>query len=254
MIPIRPSTLGPILARFRLHRFQLRIGPDGVPLIAKRRRWWARLVIPPGNLYLRRPGAKVEILDERAWHDRERAFHQGLYGIDCPTDSRGWLVLPRWPGLTLDRFAADRGRSADERCSALTAAGSALLRLHRVRLDGSGPLSHGDATLRNVQYDPATGRAAWFDLDTAHRPEMPADSRHADDLRALLCSALAVAADLPVADLVGAVRAAYVEPDPWRLLGDMTQSGPIHFSTFHLAQARPTPERLDELEAILGRS
>lgn len=250
---IRPDRLGPALARVRLHRVEFRTGPDGSPLVAKRRHWWASIAISPGNLYLRWLGAGVEVLGERSWHHREQAIHQALYGIDCPTDRRGWLLLPRWPGLTLAAFVADRSRPATDRLAGLAAAGAALRRLHQVQIDGSSPLSHGDATLRNVQFDPATGRAAWFDFDTAHRAEVSTDARHADDLRAFLWSAVAEAADIRVLDLVETIRLAYVEPAPWWFFRSRLRSGEIHFSTFHLAQAGPTLERQAELNAILRR-
>lgn len=244
---------GLILAQVRLHEFKLPTNLGGPWLLAKRRRWWAWLAIPRGNRYLRRIGAGVEVLGERAWHDRERAVHRALNGLACPTKPGRWLWIPRWPGRALEEIAADRARPPADRRAALAAAAGALHRLHQIRLDGLTPLSHGDATLRNVVYDPATGRAAWFDFDIAHRPGLPAVERHADDLRALVASAVAAAADLAVPDLCRAIQAAYPDPAPWDHLVDRLRAGPVHHSVFHFAQARPLPRRWAEVAGCLNR-
>ena len=70
-------------------------------------------------------------------------------------------------------------------------------------------LSHGDATLRNVLFDPETGNARWFDFDTAHDPGLAPAWRHGDDLRALVYSSVESFADVPVTMLLRTVQDAY---------------------------------------------
>jgi len=246
--------IGPILARVRLHAIEPR---DDQRLIAKRRRWFAAWLIGPGNLYLRWLGSGVRVLPDRAWQARERAVNRRLYGVESEVDPRGWLILPRWPGVVLAVYAADVRWPPGDRLRAVSAASHALRHLHH--LDdpwpegGSRRLSHGDATSRNVIFDPETSRARWFDFDTAHDPIVPAPSRHADDLRALLYSAVEVMADLPVPDVFEAVVGAYDDPDPWHRLRLDLAGGSLHGSTFQLAQAAPSRERREHLERLIRR-
>lgn len=69
----------------------------------------------------------------------------------------------------------------------LVAAGREIRRVHELRCDlFGGPWSHGDAAMRNVLYDAATGRARLIDFETLHDKRLPAIQRHADDLLAFL--------------------------------------------------------------------
>ena len=129
--------------------------------------------------------------------------------------------------------------------------------LHRFELPradgGCERLSHGDATLRNVLFDPATGEARWFDFDTAHDPGLAPAWRHADDLRALIYSAVESFADVPVAHVLRTVQDAYAEPRPWEQIRDRLARRALHFSPLHLAQACPPEGRRRELESLLRR-
>jgi hypothetical protein len=49
-----------------------------------------------------------------------------------------------------------------------------------------GLWSHGDGTMANVIYDPATARARLIDFEILHRRDLPAVKRHADDLLVFL--------------------------------------------------------------------
>ncbi len=128
---------------------------------------------------------------------------------------------------------ADHARSqldpAPARLRGLGAASRALWDLHRVELpraDGACErLSHGDATLRNVLFDPGTGEARWFDFDTAHDPGLAPAWRHGDDLRALVYSAVESFADVPVALLLRTVQDAYADAGPWEQLRDRLARG-----------------------------
>lgn len=247
--------LGPRLGKIRLHAIEPCQAPDRPPTIAKRRRWFGPLIIGPGNLYLLLLESGVRVLPWAAWQARERALYRAIYEIELETGPRGWLILPRWPGIVLADHARSRLDPAPARLRGLGAASRALRDLHRVELaradGGCERLSHGDATLRNVLFDPGTGEARWFDFDTAHDPGLAPAWRHGDDLRALVYSAVESFADVPVALLLRTVRDAYADPVPWEQLRDRLARGALHRSPLHFAQACPTEGRRRELESLL---
>jgi hypothetical protein len=249
------SWLGTYLARVRLHVIEPRLAPGHPPLFAKRRRWFGSWIIGPGNLYLRWLDSKVCVLPDRRWHRWECSVHRRLYGFECTVDSRGWLVLPFWPGTVLANFGADIRLPHDDRLRALATASHALAGLHRIDMplhDGiHGQFSHGDATLRNVIYDPASSRAHWFDFDTVHDTSEPAFARHADDLRALLYSALETYGDVPVSVILETVNAAYDDRDAWDHLRLRLAGRLLHLSPYHFAQASPPVGRRKQLEHLL---
>jgi hypothetical protein len=250
--------LGPWLGKLRLHVIEPRQAPGGLPTIAKRRRWFGSLLIGPANLYLRLVEARVRILPGAEWHARERTLHRVLYGIELETSPPGWLILPRWPGVVLADYARSPIDSAPARLRGLAAASRALRDLHRVELlrpDGVCEcLSHGDATLRNVLFDPVTCEARWFDFDTAHDPRVDTAWRQGDDLRALVYSAVESFDDVPVAQLLRAVRDTYADAGPWEQLRDRLARGALHCSPPHFAQACPPTGRRRELESLLLRT
>lgn len=252
-----PAWLGPSLGKLRLHAIEPRQIPGRPPMIAKRRRWFSPLLIGLGNLSLRLLGSGVRVLPGAEWRARERAIHRAHYGIELEIGPRGWLILPRWPGVVVADHARRRLDPAPARLRGLAAASRALRDLHRVELpraDGVVErLSHGDATLRNVLFDPGMGEARWFDFDTAHDPGLAPAWRHGDDLRALVYSAVESFADVPVALLLRTVQAAYADPGPWEQLRDRLARGALHRSPLHLAQACPPDGRRRELESLLLR-
>lgn len=252
-----PAWLGPWLGKLRLHAIESREAPGRPPTIAKRRRLFAPLLIGPGNLYLRLLGSGVRVLTGAEWHARERALHRALYGMDLEADPRDGLILPLWPGVVLADYARGRHCSTSARLRGLEVASRALRHLHRVELPcadgGFERVSHGDATLRNVLYDPGSGEARWFDFDTAHDPGLAPAWRHGDDVRALVYSAVESFADVPVAVLLRTVLDAYDDPGPWDELCDRLARGALHGSPLHLAQACPPVGRGRELESLLLR-
>jgi hypothetical protein len=252
-----PAWLGTRLGRLRLHAIESRQAPGRPPTIAKRRRWFVPLLIGPGNLFLRLLGPGVRMLPWAEWRDREYEMHRVLHGIELEAGTRGRLILPRWPGAVLADHARSRLEPAPARLRGLAAASRALRDLHRVELPRAGGEverpSHGDATLRNVMFDPGTGEARWFDFDTAHDPGLAPAWRHGDDLRALVYSAVESFADVPVSLLLRTVREAYPDPGPWEQLRGRLARGALHHSPLHLAQACPPDGRRNELESLLLR-
>ncbi len=252
-----PAWFGPWLGKVRFHVIDYRWAPGRPAMIGKRRRWFVPVLIRPVNLYLRLLRARVRVLPEADWQSRERTLHRVLHGIELETGPRGWLILPRWPGVVLADYARSPMDPAPARLRGLGAASRALKDLHLVELLHPGGacerLSHGDATLRNVLFDPGTGEARWFDFDTAHDPGLVPDWRHSDDLRALLYSAVEWFDDVPVAQLLRIVRDTYVNAGPWEQLRDGLARGALHRSPLHFAQACPPNGRRRELESLLLR-
>jgi glycosyltransferase involved in cell wall biosynthesis/SAM-dependent methyltransferase len=269
-----PAWLGPQLGKLRLNAIEPLQVTGRTPMIAKRRLWFGPLLIRPGNLYLRLldTGVRVlpawewqaggglvmvrkmtvRVLPAWEWQARERELHRVLHGIELESGPRGRLILPRWPGVVLADHARDRIGHATQRLRGLYAASRALRALHGVELVVAGGtrerLSHGDATLRNVLFDPETGEARWFDFDTAHDPGRGPAWRHGDDLRALIYSAVESFADLPVASLLRTIRDAYSETGPWEQVRDRLTRGDLHRSPLHYAQASPPIGRRREVQ------
>ncbi len=249
--------LGPLLGKIRLHAIEIRQTPGRPPEIAKRRRWFSHLLIGPINLFLRLLRSGVRVLPGAEWQARERALHRLLHGIELESCSRGWLVFPRWPGIVLADYARTAIVPVPDRLRGLAAATRALQELHRFDLpgaDGVGErLSHGDATLRNVVFDPETGTARWFDFDTVHVPGLDAAWRQGDDLRALIDSAVESFDDVPVSLILRTIQEAYTDPGPWEQLRARLAREGLHRSLLHRAQANPSPERRQALESLLLR-
>ncbi|WP_165073714.1 BUD32 family EKC/KEOPS complex subunit [Paludisphaera rhizosphaerae] len=161
-------------------------------------------------------------------------------------DDQGWLLLPFWPGRLAADHCADALVPVEERLRALSAVVHALHELHGT-LGPDGPLCHGDATLRNVVHDPESSSARWIDFDTVHEPAEITE-RQADDVRAVLYSALGVLWDAPVGTILDTVQAGYRNPGIWQHLRDRLRDGPIHAGPFHMAQAAPSAARRREME------
>jgi hypothetical protein len=252
-----PACFGTWLGKLRLHVIEAHQAAGRPMTIAKRRRWFGPMMIGPVNLYLRMLKTRVRVLPWAEWQSRERTLHRVLHGIELETSPRGWQILPRWPGVVVADYARSRTDPAPARSRGLAAASRALWDLHRIELaraDGVVErLSHGDATLRNVLFDPETGEARWFDFDTAHDTGLAPAWRHGDDLRALVYSAVESFDDVPVAQLLGIVRDSYADPGPWEQLRAQLIRGTLHRSPLHFAQACPPAGRRRELESLLLR-
>lgn len=223
--------IGQLVVALPLNRVA-RVERDGRAFYRKRRRWYAPLLIAASACGTSPPRFMVLRADE--WRAQEAALHRLLYGAlvrFCPT---GELELPACPGVTLAALLASARHTRGERRRALAAAIAALHSLHRLHVGGR-PFSHGDATVENVTYDPATGRAHWFDFETAHDPRRPHAWRCADDLRALLFSA---AAHLDATTLAETLAAHYPDGPALAELRGLASHLAHWPDPLHLAQAR----------------
>lgn len=223
--------------------------------VLKRRKWYAPMIILPGNLISRMRPASVCVLPDKDWFAWEKRIHAALNRIDV-TARNAWLRIPAAPGEALqDILKSDRALHEKQR--AMAAAGRALRAMHALALSDGVLLSHGDATIRNVVYDPERDRARWIDFDLRHNLRVAARMRHADDLRALLYSACPHAADEDYAALFRAAIEAYGDREVLSELGRRIAHRSLDRDLYHLAQTlAPRPRRdacRDAIAALLGR-
>ncbi len=234
------------LAAVDLHRWMEPTEDETV--IRKRRSWFSRFLIPPGNLYLRLMKVDSLVLAETAWHQWEAGISGALIvGRD--------VVIPRVCGEDLSGILQDPTRSGTEQNKAIRLAMQALRELHsrQVCLNGSAwPLSHGDATVENVRVDLEASTAGWFDFDMQHRHDLGEQARHADDLRAFVFSCAANQRD-PHVELFSELIESLCDSETQtmfvtRLLNDWQTP-----TTFHLAQASLSFEEFHDFRNVLLR-
>jgi hypothetical protein len=195
----------------------------GERVVTKRRSAAADFLIPPGNLLLAWHPVAVRMVSVDDWARWEARLYERLHGLRVRRDG-DTLLLPRLPGEPVSHQLHDP--------RALPAAVEALYALHGHDLRGQ-PLSHGDATAHNVLFDGQTAR--WFDFDAMHDQRLSARRRHADDLRALLFSAVGCAPQRLEAMLEAVL--AYPDASVLRELAAQVTSRRLALSPYHHGQA-----------------
>lgn len=250
------SCLGKLAATLRYNGVQ-RVQRGETWYCRKHRRWLTGPLIRAGNAWLRWQGAGVQILDFDKWARREEQIYATMYGMATLID-RDALWLPILPGERLDVWLAAPARSPSEKTFAVSAALASLVKLHQCTDAGADGLSevasHGDATVSNVLFDSSSGRASWCDFETQHDILRPAVWRHADDLRALLCSAAVWfhAEELP--PMVENFVAGYARDDVISTLQDALDYETHHPCSYHAAQAHLGAKRLAVLSDLVARN
>lgn len=226
---------------------------DGRSLIGKHRCWYAAALVWSGNFYLRWLKSQVQMLAPHEWQKREATVYRHVYGAELATDSRGGLVLPEWPGKSLKQHLESED-GLGRKLRAVRSAVRALRHFHSIGVRGPDgrkqSLSHGDATAANVQID-AKGEGRWFDFEMVHNAEMPADWRHADDLRALTYSAARYFTTQCFGVLARTVVRNYPRPGVLATLAGAIGHWRRHPIAFHLAQAPLAYGRRDFMDAAL---
>lgn len=227
---------------------------DGHAVRLKRRTRWSAVLIPPGNAYLRFQGALSAALPRSPWLEWELAVGHALERRVCVLNDQRGLQFDEYPGISL----AELLRSdvpVREKLEAIEWAASALRTLHQTRISACGlvdwPLSHGDATSRNVIIDHVSRTATWIDFDTRHHPGLAAAIRHADDLRALLWSCLCDLDSNAVADGITATFNGYADASIEGSVKALTMTACP--TVFQLAQAPLSNERFAALQRHLRR-
>jgi tRNA A-37 threonylcarbamoyl transferase component Bud32 len=237
------------LAAVRLHLWT--DSSDGVR--TKYRKWGADVSIVVGNRYLRIPGALSECLRCGEWIEWEVAIGQILGRNVQPLLERRGVALPFISGESL----ADLLKSTvcwGQKRQGLLLAGQALRDFHQRKVTACGienwPLSHGDATSRNVIVDCRGGHASWIDFDMRHQTELPALARQADDLRVLIWSSAALVEKSLYDDTIATICGGYTDTeviDEMRHLTQRTRQPAV----FQLAQAPLSTAEFTHLRAII---
>ncbi|MBS0204608.1 MAG: hypothetical protein JSS49_17020 [Planctomycetes bacterium] len=240
------------LASIRLHHSHLDLSV-GRTIRIKRRTRWSAILIPLGNAWLRLQGTLSTALPLPEWLLWETAVGRALgRTVGIEGDQRGIQVADH-PGICL-AVLLQSNIDLPMKLAAIQAAATALRRLHQACIDGCGlinwPLSHGDATSRNVIIDPATGTATWIDFDMRHLPTLATTTRRADDLRALLWSSLADLAESAFADGIAAGFDGYADAAIESEVRDLTLAT-VCPTTFELAQAPFSANAFVVLQALL---
>jgi hypothetical protein len=217
-----------------------RVLQDGQVFYWRRRAWWIGWLVPLMNRALRGTRPKVLLLETGSWQRREVQGHRRLNGVDVPMRAHGVLV-PAFPGQSLDGWLSSPSLSREDKLRALGLALAALRTAHQqmvpTPLGVDHPFTHGDATCGNVVVALEEARAAWIDFETMHEETGSLILKQADDLRALIMSALELLEPGAFPAVWRLVREAYPDPEVRATLADALKlrSRPI----YHWAQGIP---------------
>jgi hypothetical protein len=228
--------LGKALAGARLCRVT-KTTCDGATFFHKKRHPYAAILIWVAEAFLQPP---FHVLPERDWLEWEPRLYRQFYGLRVEAGSAGQLILPALPGLVLADYLRLTG-DAELKMQAFEAALLALRQLHQSRVCFPGGIeasfSHGDATARNVIYDPLKRRARWFDFETMHNLNRSPAWRQADDLRAFTYSAVAHLPESSLGQAARCVVTMYSDPAVFWALDFIVERVRYEPDPFYLAQA-----------------
>lgn len=214
------SPLAPARAwvdRIHLNR-STRCHRQGRPILWKRRRWIAGMVMRFANVFFHFARNPVEAIagtaEWRRWEeDWFRRLHRPDFSAGTGPDGSFWMDV--LPGESLAQYLT-RGALQPAH---LVAAGAELRRAHELYCAyHGGGWSHGDSHTGNFIFDVATGRARLVDFEVRHLRVLSERERHADDLLVMLqdvCGRCSADAWLPMA---GAFLNGYGRPEIAALL------------------------------------
>jgi serine/threonine protein kinase len=222
--------LGRLLRAGRYSKARI-VYENGEPLVRKRRRFYAPLLVWLGGPLVRLLDTGVHILPQRDWEAREREVYLRLYDASIRVDGDGALVLPRLAGETLATLLENSTLEESARKAAIESAAVALADFHATGF------THGDAMAENVLVDLESGVARWFDFETVHDSGRPMAWRRADDVRALLSTCLLRTAPAKLAETLDLILDVYADDAVTRLLAPSFTSVFRRPLTFHLGQA-----------------
>src|SRR5689334_14312045 len=108
---------GMLLSMIRLHRVDF-VSIGDIEFVRKRRKFFAHLMIPPGNLFLKITGSPIVVLPLTRWLEWEReveaSTRRNLVSAD-PTAQRTGLLCRRVPGTSLQQVLADSNCSPEQK-------------------------------------------------------------------------------------------------------------------------------------------
>ena len=204
---------------------------DGELEVRKRRSFYAPALVSLGGPIVRILNTGMRVLPQVEWEARERSIYERLYGTSPRVDADGTLVLPHLAGETLATLLDDATLGDAARQKAIELAVVALAELH------AHGFTHADAMAENVMVDLDAGVARWFDFETVHDSSRPVDWRRADDVRALIATALLRTPAEDASHTLALVLDSYADETltPW-LETSFTTAFPRSLA-FHLGQA-----------------
>lgn len=240
LLPERLTRAGVrLLRRVKTCRTE-RVLQDGTDFYSRRRVWWMDWLLPLSNWALRGTRPKVLMLPTGPWQRREVQMHGRLNRVAVLMRPRGMLV-PAFAGQSLDGWLKSGRVSREDKLRALRLGMVALWTAHQQGVPTphgvDRPFTHGDATCGNVVVALEEARAAWIDFETMHEEADCLSVRRADDLRALLLSALELLEPGSFPAVWRLVRDSYPDPEVMAALAAALRlrSRPM----YHWAQALP---------------
>ena len=219
----------------------------GEPLVRKRRRSFAPLLVAMSGPLGRVLDTGVLVLPQREWEKQERELYARLYGTSIRIDAGGMLVLPRLAGATLATLLEDSMLETSSRRKAIELAVLALGDFH------ARGFTHGDAMAENVMVDLEAGVARWFDFETTHDPRRSMAWRRADDVRALLATCLLRIGPGELDDTLGLILDVYADEEVTSLLGASFPSTFRRPLAYHLGQAGMSHQCFREIDRLLQK-
>lgn len=217
--------------------------------IIKTRSIWNWIPVTIGNIVFRFRDPAIRVLPTSEWIEWELAIHSRM-GQKCERIRSG-IRNAKLPGEPLDKLLKQTQYSEQQKRGWVELACRELASLHRIRLEpGNVIMSHADASVSNVMIVQADGRsseetqasarpsATWFDFDLSHDLSVAMIERQADDLRALIFTALVCCRWNEVKSLIDGLKIAYASPEVWAALKQIVTGGKLDRDVFHLAQLR----------------
>jgi tRNA A-37 threonylcarbamoyl transferase component Bud32 len=218
---------------------------DGVVQVRKRRRVYAPVLVALGDPLVWALNTGVRVLNQRDWAERERLIYGSVYGTTVEIESDGTLALPHLAGKTLASVLDDPTLGEAARLQAVELAVVALGAFH------AKGFTHGDAMAENVMVDRDARVARWFDFETTHEASRSMEWRRADDLRALLATALVRTRRGEMPESVQLILDTYADLETARLVVPTFTSVWQRPLTFYLGQAPLSFRRFREIGRLL---
>lgn len=230
----------------------------GRPVIVKARGGIAQVMHSLANFFFRLAKIPIEFCtDARFWQRWEVRTYRMLNGrFRAYPIGQQKVAQEKLPGKSL----WDHLNEGTLRREMVEAAAREFKRAHALPSDeyDDGLWSHGDATMGNVIYDDATGRARLIDFEILHRRNWPAVKRHADDLLVFLFDLVSIAPKRRWLPLTLAFLRTYDDPQVIeRLQTRLKAPGGLYRIWWHVrtnfVETRKVMQRLLTLRRALAR-